>query len=167
ALFAQAVMADERLNQNPQLAKAAGNHIEATMKHDQETMQMMAAAAPQGAPPMPGPARSEAAAPGGDNGAAAPPADGTAPADGAAPPPAGQHTEAAQKQKAQQDDLLQARTIYMEMAAERQKWMAKMWQILQDTQNAIMNIMQEVSLRRAATQDALAAKWAATLGGYG
>lgn len=77
------------------------------------------------------------------------------------------HTEAAMQQQTHQNDMQQSQTIFMQMAADRQKWMAKMWEILQDTQTQIMEIMQGVAVRRAASMDKMAAKWAAVLGGYG
>lgn len=72
----------------------------------------------------------------------------------------------AAKQKAVQDDMQQAQTIYMQMAAERQKWLMKMWEIIQDTQTKIMEIMEGSALKKSKTMDTAAAKWAACLGGY-
>ena len=72
----------------------------------------------------------------------------------------------AAKQKAAQDDMQQAQTIYMQMAADRQKWLMKMWEIIQDTQTKMMEIMEDVALRKSKTMDTIAAKWAACLGGY-
>ncbi len=72
----------------------------------------------------------------------------------------------AAKQKAVQDDMQQAQTIYIQMAAERQKWLMKMWEIIQDTQTKIMEIMEEAAIKRSKTMDTVAAKWAACLGGY-
>lgn len=80
--------------------------------------------------------------------------------------PSNSETDKANRNKAMQDDFQQAQTIYMQMAMDRQKWMAQIWKILQDTQNEITKIMQEVAVRRAQTMDAMAAKWAAVLGGY-
>lgn len=76
------------------------------------------------------------------------------------------YTEAANRAKAAQDDLQNARAIYVQMAADRQKWMMKMWEILRDLQTQIMEIMQSVALRRASTMDDIARKWGACLGDY-
>jgi hypothetical protein len=124
----------------------------------------------------PGAAPSEAGAP--QVGAQAVPPGGAQPAGGQTPPPGGQtpppgaegpsnsYTDAAMKAKEAQEDAQKAQGIYAEMAASRQKWLMQMWQIIQDTQTTIMQMMQEAAIRRAKTMDAIAAKWAACLGGY-
>ena len=81
-------------------------------------------------------------------------------------PPSSQYTEAANQQKLRQDDLQNAQTVYMQIAADRQKWMMKMWEIIQDTQTKMMEIMEGVALRRSQTMDSIATKWAACLGEY-
>jgi len=117
------------------------------------------------------------AAPSDAGAAAVPPAGGQAPPPGGAapgaqaPPPGPENsapsmTDVAMKQKEAQEDMQKAQAIYAEMAASRQKWLMQMWQIIQDTQTAIMQMMQDAALRRAKTMDAIAAKWAACLGGY-
>lgn len=75
-------------------------------------------------------------------------------------------SDIAAKQKAVQDDMQQAQTIYAQMAAERQKWLMKMWEIIQDTQTKIMEIMEGAAVKRSKSMDTIAAKWAACLGGY-
>lgn len=74
--------------------------------------------------------------------------------------------DTAHKQKEIEDDYQRAQTIYLQMAMDRQKWMAQMWKLMQDTQNEIMNIMQDVALRKAASMDKISRKWAACLGEY-
>jgi hypothetical protein len=88
---------------------------------------------------------------------------------GQAPPPGGSstsYTDAATKAKEAQEDAQKAQSIYAEMASSRQKWLMQMWQIIQDTQTAIIQMMQEAALRRTKMMDTCAAKWAACLGGY-
>ena len=92
---------------------------------------------------------------------------GNVPPGGGEMPSSSPYTDAANQQKLRQDDLQGAQTIYTQMAADRQKWMMKMWEIIQDMQTKMMEIMQGVAVRRAQTMDNIAAKWAACLGGYG
>ncbi|MCE1248758.1 MAG: hypothetical protein LWY06_19125 [Firmicutes bacterium] len=111
-------------------------------------------------------------APGGDASQTAAPGAAAQGAPGGAQqtPPPGQEapsmTDIAMKQKEAQEDMQKAQAIYAEMAASRQKWLAQMWQIIQDTQTAILTMMQDAAVRRAKMMDAAAAKWAACLGGY-
>jgi hypothetical protein len=80
--------------------------------------------------------------------------------------PSASFADTAAKTKESQEDMQKAQTIYAEMAASRQKWLMQMWQIVQDTQTAIMQMLQESALRKAKMMDTCAAKWAACLGGY-
>jgi hypothetical protein len=75
-------------------------------------------------------------------------------------------SDAAQKAKGIQDDLQAAQQIYLQMAADRQKWMTEIWKTLQDTQTAIFSIIQSVLLNREKTSIKCAEKWAAALGDY-
>lgn len=75
-------------------------------------------------------------------------------------------SDAAQRAKQMQDDMQAAQTIYMQMAADRQKWLMEMWKIIQDTQTAIFQIIQSVVLQREKVSMECAEKWAAVLGGY-
>jgi len=117
---------------------------------------------PPAADPATPPPATEPAPPGG----APPPGDPSQPAPQPGPPPATPAADAAQKAKMQQDDLQAAQTIYMQMAADRQKWLMEMWKILQDTQTAIYNIVEAVILNREKVTMDIAEKWAAVLGGY-
>lgn len=104
--------------------------------------------------------------------AAAQPADDPAPAPtpdpsnptggtgtGTTPASGGPQTQAATAAQAAQNDAQSANTIWMQMAADRQKWMMQMWQIWQDTQTAIMQIIQQVALNRAQVEEKMMAAW--------
>jgi hypothetical protein len=69
------------------------------------------------------------------------------------------YTDAATKQQTSQTDLQTARTIYAEMAAERKKWLARMWQIQQDCNTKIYEIIQQVLVNKATTIHNMAMKW--------
>lgn len=92
---------------------------------------------------------------------------GSAPAGGPQGPAAGSTsaTDAANKAKSYQDDVNQANTIYAQMAADRQKWYMRMWQIMQDTQTEIMSIVQQVLQNRAKTMDKICQDWDAVIRG--
>jgi hypothetical protein len=64
-----------------------------------------------------------------------------------------------------QTDALQANQTYWAMAAERQKAMWKIYQMMQDLQTSIMSIIADAAAKRAKTMDAIAQKWAQVLGG--
>lgn len=178
ALFAQRVMNDDRLKDQKSLKDSASNYLKVHGEYDKAfnqdlsnriaraggpvgmTPEMLSA---MGGAPLPG---GPGQAPPGEPGAPGQTPPGQQPGQPGAPVSETPMTDAANKAKMAQDDMQQARSIYMQMAADRQKWMMKMWEILQDLQTQIMEIMQGVAMRRAAKMDAIAAKWAAVLGGY-
>ncbi len=123
--------------------------------------------APAGATPaLGGPAtETQGAAPPG-----APPQDPGAPTapggmPGQAPGSANTATDAANRAKSIQDDLNNAQQIYMQMAANRQKWLMEIWKILQDTQTKIMEIMQQAAAYRAKVGQEMAEKWSEVIRG--
>ena len=84
---------------------------------------------------------------------------------GALPPPGSSATDAANHFKAVNDDLQNAYTIYAQMAANRQKWMMKLWEILQDLQTSIFEIIQSVILRREQAMDSVHKAWVRAIRG--
>ncbi len=172
ALLAQRIMTEPSLQGKEKLQKASADYLKAQRDYDMGTYayamgQTMGAGMEQNQALLAGLKGAAEGGAGGPEGPGQTPPGGGTPNNGGPQGPSGTtYTEAAQKAKEMQDDLQQARTIYMQMAADRQKWMMKMWEILQDLQTSIMDIMQQVALRRAQTMDAIAAKWAAVLGGY-
>jgi len=77
----------------------------------------------------------------------------------------GTATDAANKAKSIQDDLQQANTIFMQMAADRQKWWAQVMKILQDTQTEIFKIWHDTMIYRQKVIDDALAKWGKLLRG--
>jgi hypothetical protein len=159
----EASMMPESLTEQPSLDLLAGLPSKGPLA--------MAADQPQAGAPVPGTpnAGGPGATPPSDP-ATPPPADPGTPPPGnqpaPAPPPSTPASDAAQRAKVMQDDLQAAQSIYMQMAADRQKWLMEMWKILQDTQTAIFNIIQAVILNREKVAMDMAEKWAAVLGGY-
>jgi hypothetical protein len=100
--------------------------------------------------------------PGGSNQQPVPPGPVGPPSGGA-----GTYGDAAAANMAQmaQTDALQANQTYWSMAAERQKAMWKIYQMMQDLQTSIMAIIADAAAKRAKTMDSIAQKWAQVLGG--
>ena len=99
---------------------------------------------------------------------AAPPA-GTLPPAGMYPGPGrlpGESaTQAATRFKATQDDLEGASKIFVQMAANRQKWFMDIWKIFADLQTHIMKTVQDVMANRAAVMDKINEKWSRVMRG--
>ncbi len=133
---------------------------------------------PGGTPPVPPPGGGPVGpgVPGGPGGPGVPgdPGGPVAPG-GAGPiaPPSGNPTDstnqstAANMAQMAQNDAMQANEVYMQMAMARQKHMWKIFQMMQNLQTDIMQIISDAAAKRAATMDKIAAKWAKVLGGGG
>lgn len=123
----------------------------------QEAAPQAAPADAQPAPAGPGAPAAQGTIPQADpTGAQAAPFGAGAPAGMGAPTSA---TDAASRAKATQDDLLGAQQIYMQMAADRQKWFMEIWKILQDTQTKINEILQSAAAYRAQVGSVAAENW--------
>lgn len=106
---------------------------------------------------------------GGGNGAAPPPPGGGAPpppgSGPGTPPPGMSQADAARNWQQYQQDQQQVQQIWMQMAADRQKWMMEMWKILQDTQTKMYEIMSSAILYRQQVSDKVQGMWDAVIRG--
>ncbi|NDD28978.1 MAG: hypothetical protein EB084_12005 [Proteobacteria bacterium] len=62
-------------------------------------------------------------------------------------------------QHLQNTDLQNALTVQAQIAAENQKQQMERWKLLQDTQTAIFEMQQEVTVNKAQVQDKACKKW--------
>lgn len=83
----------------------------------------------------------------------------------AGPPPGTSQADAARNWQQYQQDQQQVQQIWMQMAADRQKWMMEMWKILQDTQTKIYEIMESAILYKAQTADKVNQMWSQVIRG--
>ena|GEM_PF-5583999 len=77
----------------------------------------------------------------------------------------GPKTEAATAFQNAQQDGQNAASILMELAAQRMKWQMQIWQIIQELQTSIMEIVQSVLLNRAQTMDKIHQAWTSVIRG--
>lgn len=103
-----------------------------------------------------------AGAPGASSGAD--PNQGAGPFVGASPGMTSEEYLAKMQQAQQESEKLQE--IMLQMFAERQKHMMKLWQIMQDLNTHIYETMQATAAARYKSTEFFANKWAAVLGGY-
>lgn len=83
----------------------------------------------------------------------------TPPGGPAGPPPGMSQADAARNWQQYQQDQQQVQQIWMQMAADRQKWMMEMWKIIQDTQTKMYEIMQSAILYKAQVADKVNQMW--------
>ena len=62
-------------------------------------------------------------------------------------------------QHLQNTDFQNALTVQAQIAAENQKQQMERWKLLQDTQTAIFEMQQEVTVNKAQVQDKACKKW--------
>ncbi len=167
AMLAKEVIGNEQLQDQQGLQQAAGNFLNKDLAYNQGLLQQAAVGNPQAVAGDPQGFNRAMQNPGLDPltamGGGIPPGGGVPPGATPTPAPGSSHTDTAINQQRIQSDMQEARTIYTQMAAERQKWMMRMWQIMMDTQTKINEIIQSVALNRAKKSDEIAQKWIAVI----
>ncbi|MHB2020776.1 MAG: hypothetical protein ACYCW6_27880 [Candidatus Xenobia bacterium] len=155
----EAIQQDQGKLSDPKMAATfvAGNQLLSSYLAAQGGQQGQGAQPGGGIPNIPG--QLDPSGQAGANGSTLPP--------GAAAAPTSSYTDQATRQKAVQDDLQQAQTIYMQMAADRQKWFMRWWQIMQDLQTSIFETIQGVAQRRQQAQYKASQAWSQVMNGGG